>query len=95
MEKQPLRSTIEKKTSSEKTKNKIVRGATKALLKRRSLASTSITDICAAARLTRPTIYHYFGNSRNLFLAVHMACMEKSSKHCLEKAISIDDPGGD
>ena len=75
-----------------KTEAKIVRAARQALLKKGSTASTSITDVCAAAKITRPTLYRYFKSSRKLFLAVHMASMERDLKPYLEKAGAIDDP---
>lgn len=81
-----------KAVSSERTKTKIIRATRQVLLKKGNSASVSITDICAAARITRPTLYRYYKSSRVLFLALHMASMEGTLKPYLEKAVSIDDP---
>ena len=80
------------KASSEKTKNRIIRSARQVLVKKGNSASASMADICAAAKLTRQTLYHHFRSSRMLFLAVHVASMERDLKPYLEKAASIDDP---
>lgn len=87
-----MRTSRQKDTSPEKTKAKIIQAARKVLLKKGNTASTSITDVCAAARITRPTLYHYFKSSRKLFLALHVASMDRDLKPYLEKATSIDDP---
>ena len=60
------------------------------LLKKGSLTST--TDVCTAAKLTRPTLYHYFGSKRNLLLAVHMEGIERDLKPYIAEALSINDP---
>ena len=88
----PVKTTDKKKASSEKTKARIIQAARQVLVKKGSSASASMTDICAAAKLTRPTLYHYFRSSRKLFLAVHVASMERDLKPYLEKAVAIDDP---
>ena len=87
-----MKITDKKTASSEKTKARIIHAARQVLVKKGSSASASMTDICAAAKLTRPTLYHYFRSSRKLFLAVHVASMERDLKPYLEKAVSIDDP---
>ncbi len=87
-----MKTTDKKKASSEKTKARIIQAARQVLVKKGSSASASMTDICAAAKLTRPTLYHYFRSSRKLFLAVHVASMERDLKPYLEKAVAIDDP---
>jgi TetR/AcrR family transcriptional regulator, cholesterol catabolism regulator len=78
--------------ASKKKKEKIIETTVQLLLKKGSSASTSTTDICSAAKLTRPTLYHYFGSKRNLLLSVHLATIEKDLKPYLEKASSIGDP---
>lgn len=40
------------------------------LFSKRSFSNVSIRDICEAASVTPPTIYHYFGNKDQLFEAV-------------------------
>ena len=81
-----------RKPSSERTKARIIRAARQVFVKKGSSSSASITEVCAAARITRPTFYRYFRSSRALLLAVHVAAIEGSLKPYLEKAVSIDDP---
>ena len=76
--------------TSRKKRNKIIQATIHLLLKKGSLTST--TDICAAAKITRPTLYHYFGSKRNLLLAVHMETIERDLKPLIAKATAIDDP---
>jgi len=77
---------------SQKKKSKIIQTTIQLLLKKGGSGSTSTTDICSAARLTRPTLYHYFGSKRNLLLSVHVDSMEKDLRPYLDEAASIDDP---
>jgi TetR/AcrR family transcriptional regulator, cholesterol catabolism regulator len=76
--------------TSQKKRDKIIQTTTLLLLKKGSLTST--TDICTAAKLTRPTLYHYFGSKRNLLLSVHMEGIERDLKPYIAEALSIDDP---
>jgi TetR/AcrR family transcriptional regulator, cholesterol catabolism regulator len=77
--------------ASQKKREKILQTTIQLLLKKGSANSTSTTDICAVAKLTRPTLYHYFGSKRNLLLAVHMESIEMTLKPYLEEAASIAD----
>ena len=81
-----------RKKMSQKKKLKIIQTTTQLLIKKGGSGSTSTTDICSAAKLARPTLYHYFGSKRNLLLSVHMESMEKDLKPYLDEAASIDDP---
>jgi AcrR family transcriptional regulator len=76
--------------TSQKKRDKIIQTTIRLLLKKGSLTST--TDICTAAKLTRPTLYHYFGSKRNLLLSVHMEGIERDLKPYIAEALSIDDP---
>lgn len=77
--------------ASQKKREKILQATMQLLLKKGSTNSTSTTDICTAAKLTRPTLYHYFGSKRNLLLSVHMDSIEMTLKPYLEEATSIAD----
>ncbi len=78
--------------ASQKKRLKIIQSTMQLLLKKGSSVSVSTTDICSVARLTRPTLYHYFGSKRNLLYSVHMESIEKTLKPYLDEATSIDDP---
>jgi AcrR family transcriptional regulator len=84
--------TTKREKRSTKKKAKILHTTTQLLIKKGSSGSTSTTDVCAAARLTRPTLYHYFGSKRNLLLAVHMESIETTLGPYMTEALSIDDP---
>ena len=73
-------------------KEKILRTTLQLFLKKGSYTATSTTDICSAARIARPSLYHYFGSKRNLLFSLHMDHINKVLKPYLEKALSIDDP---
>ena len=76
--------------TSQKKKDRIIETTTRLLLKKGALTST--TDVCNAAKLTRPTLYHYFGNKRNLLLSVHTATIERDLKPYMAEAVSMTDP---
>jgi TetR/AcrR family transcriptional regulator, cholesterol catabolism regulator len=76
--------------TSQKKRDKIIQTTIQLLLKKGSLTST--TDICAAAKLTRPTLYHHFGSKRDLLLSVHMKGIERDLKPYIAEALSIEDP---
>jgi AcrR family transcriptional regulator len=76
--------------ASQKKRDKIIQTTTRLLLKKGGLTST--TDVCAAAKLTRPTLYHYFGSKRNLLLSVHMEGIERDLKPYIAEALCIRDP---
>jgi AcrR family transcriptional regulator len=78
--------------ASEKNRARIISSTIQLLVKKGGSASVSTTDICTAARLTRPTLYHYFGSKRNLLLSVHKKTMERDLKPYMGEALSIDNP---
>ncbi len=78
--------------SSLRTRERIIQTTTRLLLAKGGSNATSTTDICSAAKLTRPSLYHYFGSKRNLLFSVHMDHIEKTLKPYLVRARSVDDP---
>lgn len=56
-------------TSSRSTRQQIL-DVTAELLERLGVEVVSIRDVCQAARVTAPTVYHHFGDKRGLFEAV-------------------------
>jgi AcrR family transcriptional regulator len=75
--------------ASQKKRDRIIQTTTHLLLKKGSSSATSTTDICSAARLARPALYHHFGSKRNLRLSVQMDHIEKTLKPYLAEAHSI------
>lgn len=78
--------------ASQKKKAKIIQTTLDLLLKKGNVASTSTTAVCTGAKVTRPTLYHFFGSKRNLLLSVHLEAIESTLKPYLEKAAAIEDP---
>ena len=84
-------STGKREKNAEKNKEKIMKMTLQLLLKKGSTGAASTTDICAAAKLTRPTLYHYFGSKRGLLLAVHMQLIERDLRPLIAEAKTIND----
>ncbi len=82
---------IDREKNREK-KEKILRATTQLLLKKGNYTATSTTDICNAARIARPSLYHYFGSKRNLLFSLHIDHIGKVLTPYMEKASSIEDP---
>jgi len=54
--------------------------------------ATTTNDICAAAGVTKPTLYYYAKSKRHLFYMLHMETIDKDLKPHLEKVSAIKDP---
>jgi len=55
-------------------------------------SATTTNDICAAARITKPTLYYYAKSKRHLFYLLHMEAIDTILKPHMEKSSSISDP---
>jgi AcrR family transcriptional regulator len=73
------------------TRQAILSSAIKLFLTK-SYESASIAEICAAAKLTKPTFYTHFTGKNHLLYEVHMKSVNDLLKPHIEKAESIDDP---
>lgn len=78
--------------ASERNRARIINTTIRLLIREGGSASISTIDICAAANLTRPTFYHYFGGKRDLLLAVHKTTIERDLKPYMAEAAAIIDP---
>ncbi len=54
--------------------------------------ATSTNDICWAAKMTKPSLYHYFSNKNHLLFSVHMYIIENILHPYLADVGSIQDP---
>jgi len=54
---------------------------------------TSTNDICLAAKLTKPTLYHYFQSKNHLLFSVHMRAIEEILHPYLKEISLIEEPG--
>lgn len=73
-----------------KKKDDILVIATKLFLEK-GYSGASTTDICAAAKINRPTLYWYFKSKEQLFFSCHMKSLELLLKPYLKEAESIKD----
>jgi AcrR family transcriptional regulator len=54
--------------------------------------ATSTNDICAAARINKPTLYYYFQSKRHLFFESHMKHIQEVLRPYLARVAAIEDP---
>jgi AcrR family transcriptional regulator len=55
-------------------------------------SATSTNDICAAAKINKPTLYYYFESKRHLFFEAHIKHIQEVLKPYLARVASIADP---
>jgi len=55
-------------------------------------SATSTNDICAAAKINKPTLYYYFESKRHLFFEAHNKHIQEVLKPYLARIASIADP---
>jgi AcrR family transcriptional regulator len=75
----------------EKRKTEIMQKAMK-LFSTKGFDATSTNDICWAARMTKPSLYHYFSSKNHLLFSVHMYAIENLLHPYLAEAESIEEP---
>ncbi len=79
-------------TRGEKRRQKILQASMRLFVKKGSYSAASTTDICTAAHVSRPSLYHYFGNKSNLLLSLHLDEISRVLEPYLEGAAAIPDP---
>lgn len=75
----------------EKRKNEIMQKAMK-LFMVKGFDATSTNDICLAAKMTKPSLYHYFSSKNHLLFSVHMHVIESILHPYLAEVESIKEP---
>jgi AcrR family transcriptional regulator len=75
----------------EKRKIDIMQKAMK-LFMAKGFDATSTNDICWAAKMTKPSLYHYFSNKNHLLFSVHMHIIENILHPYLAEVESIKEP---
>jgi AcrR family transcriptional regulator len=53
---------------------------------------TSTNDICMAAKLTKPSLYHYFESKNHLLFCVHMRAIEEILHPLMKEVALIEEP---
>lgn len=54
--------------------------------------ATSTNDICVAAKLTKPSLYHYFESKNHLLFSVHMRAINEILRPYMKEVTAIEDP---
>ena len=80
-----------RKPAGQKKSADIMRKATKLFLAK-GFEATSTTDICSAAKLTRPSLYHYFESKNHLLFCVHMRAIEEILHPYMKRVTMIEEP---
>lgn len=83
--------TKKKRRDSTKKKDAILHTVLQ-LFQKKGYNATSTSDICAAAKLAKPTLYYYFGSKRNLLFSLHHDHLTKTLLPYMEEATEIQDP---
>lgn len=55
-------------------------------------SATSTNDICASAKINKPTLYYYFESKRHLFFEAHSKHIQEILKPYLARVAAIEDP---
>jgi AcrR family transcriptional regulator len=79
-----------KKVNSDQTFDSLLDAATKLFLAK-GFQATSIGEIAAAAKLTKPTLYYYFDSKNELLYYVHMKGIKRDLLPYMEKIKGIAD----
>lgn len=63
-----------------------------ALFLEKGYSATSITDICDAGHINKPTLYYFFKDKRHLFFLCHQRSIESLLEPYIRESSSIEDP---
>ena len=72
-------------------KDAILRSAMERFLEK-GYSATSTNDICAAARINKPTLYYYFESKRHLFFEAHIKHIQEVLRPYMDQAAAMADP---
>ena len=81
-----------KKEENRPDNRKVIFKVAMQLFLEKGYSATTTYDICAAAKITKPTLYYYAKSKRHLFYLLHMEAIDKILKPHMEKSSSISDP---
>jgi AcrR family transcriptional regulator len=80
-----------KRFDNEKKRADIMQKALKLFLEK-GFEGTSMNDICFSAKLTKPSLYHYFESKNHLLFSVHMRAIENILHPYLDEVTMIAEP---
>lgn len=72
-------------------KEEILQSAMELFLEK-GYSATSTNDICASAKINKPTLYYYFESKRHLFFEAHSKHIQEILKPYLARVAAIEDP---
>jgi AcrR family transcriptional regulator len=72
-------------------KEEILQSAMELFLEK-GYSATTTNDICAAAKINKPTLYYYFKSKRHLFFESHSKHIQEVLKPYLARVAAIEDP---
>src|SRR5512137_1299222 len=81
-----------KKEENRPDNRKVIFKVAMQLFLEKGYSATTTYDICAAAKITKPTLYYYAKSKRHLFYLLHMEAIDTILKPHMEKSASISDP---
>jgi len=82
--------TVAGREKSAKKRDTILDAATLLFLEK-GYSDTSTNDVCRAAGISKPSLYHFFKSKRNLFFSCHMRSINRHLKPFLDQASAIAD----
>ena len=62
------------------------------LFSQKGFNATSTSDICLAAKMTKPSLYHYFESKNHLLFSIHMRAIRDLLHPYIQQVKSIEDP---
>jgi len=80
-----------KTIAAQKNREKILKTTLQLLLKKGSTNAVSTSDICNAAKITKPTLYYYFKSKYVLLSEIHSHLIDEEIVPILNKALQIED----
>ena len=81
-----------KKEENRPDNKKVIFKVAMQLFLEKGYSATTTYDICAAAQITKPTLYYYAKSKRHLFYLLHMEAIETILKPHMVKSSSISNP---
>ncbi|HEX2964803.1 MAG TPA: TetR/AcrR family transcriptional regulator, partial [Syntrophorhabdaceae bacterium] len=81
-----------KKEANRPDNKKVIFREAMRLFLEKGYSATTTYDICAAAGITKPTLYYYAKSKRHLFYLLHIEAIDTILKPHMKTAFSISDP---
>lgn len=83
---------LPKQENKNKSKKEEILQSAMELFLEKGYSATSTNDICASAKINKPTLYYYFESKRHLFFEAHSKHIQEVLKPYLTRVAAIEDP---